>query len=656
MKRFYHYKTTLLFISLAMSLSILFGFSMVRNISIETPIRIEDFTSMTQDQLLAWSKENDIKIVTIEEYNDELEVGKVVSQDVIVGERLFAGSSIKVIVSKGPNPDVIVNLIDFKGKDIGEIQQFIENNKLLAATIEFEKSTEINSAYFIRTDSQSNSIKRGQSIKFYISTGSKEELTTIIVPDFKEYTRQQISSWGQTNNIKTNFVEEFNNDILVGKVISQSQAPNSSVYDGSSITLKMSLGAGVVLENLVGKSKTTIDKFINDNGLKVNYTYTYSSTQNKDLGISMNPSASTKVGNGSTINVTLSLGKISITDFKGKSLSDLQAWVNEVNKQGANLKVTSTQAYSDTITSGLIITQTPSSGDINPGSEIKASISRGAAIIVENYLGKTVTTVQSGLKLNKAYEYSDQATGIVIKQSLPADKPVDKDSTITLTYSKGKPNINSFVGKSPNELQTFINGLNAEGANLKLTKLADEYDNSTNIEKGKIKTQTVSSGTVNVGSTISYVVSKGRSVNVPNYVGSPAPSSSEGITIKSTSEHNSNYANGIVFYQSVSGTQDYGVTVNIKISLGPVVVKTMQLPALSLIVGNSSSGVQNTISILTNWFNSESDTKVKFTNYSFSTTPRPSGCNDCVGDVASQTPEPGTTVNSSSAIHVVIYE
>ena len=192
MKRFYHYKTSLLFISLAMSLSILFGFSMVRNISIETPIRIIDFTTMTSDQLLAWSSENDIKIVTEEVYDDLVEIGKVIAQNVIVGERLFAGSTIKVTLSKGPDPEVMVNLIDFMGKDIGEIQQFIETNRLLAATIEFEKSTEVNSAYFIRLDTTSTSVKRGQAIKFFISTGSKDELTTIIIPDFTEYTKLRI--------------------------------------------------------------------------------------------------------------------------------------------------------------------------------------------------------------------------------------------------------------------------------------------------------------------------------------------------------------------------------------------------------------------------------------------------------------------------------
>lgn len=566
MKRFYHYKTTLLFISLAMSLSILFGFSMVRNISIETPIRIVDFTSMTGEQLLAWSTENDIKIVTEEVYDDLVETGKVISQNVIVGERLFAGSTIKVTVSKGPDPEVIVNLIDFTGKDIGEIQQFIETNRLLASTIEFEKSTEVNSAYFIRIDTSSTQVKRGQALKFFISTGSKDELTTVTIPDFAEYTRIQISTWAQTNNIKANFVDEFNNDIAQGKVINQSQAANTQVYDGSSITVKLSLGAGVVLENLVGKTKSTIDKFINDNGLKVSYSYTYSSNQNKDNGISMSPTAATKVGNGSTVNVILSLGKISVSDFKGKSLTSLQAWVSEVNKQGANLKVTSSQEYSEGTASGLIITQTPSSGDINPGTSIKASVSKGSGIVVATYKGTSNTSVQEGLKLNKVEVYSNSASGSVIEQSPSAGSKVDNGSTITLTVSIGKPSISSFVGSSPNDFQSQINTLNNKGAGLSISKSGDAYDNVNNIGSGKIITQSAN-GTVDVGSSITYVLSIGRSVEVPTYTtGMNSADLNEAYV-----EVDSDQPKGNVVGQSIPDGRvvSVGTSITVSISKGP---------------------------------------------------------------------------------------
>jgi beta-lactam-binding protein with PASTA domain len=598
MKRFYNYKTTLLFISLAMSLSILFGFSMVRNVSIETPIRIVDFTSMTQDQLLAWSQENDIKIVTEEVYDDTVEVGKVLSQNVFIGERLFAGSTVKVTLSKGPNPDVMVTLIDFTGKDIGEIQQFIETNKLLAATIGFEKSTEVGSAYFIRLDTTSTSVKRGQAFKFFISTGSKDELTTVLVPDFTEYTRTQISTWGATNNIKTNFIDEFNNDKASGKVISQSQAANTQVYDGSSITVKLSLGAGVVLENMVGKSKSTIDKFINDNGLKVIYSYTYSSSQNKDLGLSMSPSASTKVGNGSTVNITLSLGKISVTDFKGKTLAQLQAWVVEVNNQGADLKVTSSQEYSEGTSSGLIITQTPSSGDINPGATIKASVSKGEGIVVGTYKGTSNTSVQEGLKLNKVEVYSNSASGSVIEQSPSAGSKVDNGSTITLTVSIGKPSISSFVGSSPSDFQSQINTLNNKGAGLSISKSGDAYDNSTNIASGRIFSQSTS-GTINVGSQITYVLSMGRSIEVPTYTACTNLNGSD--LLENCVQVDSSLPAGTVVSQSPSAGEvvAVGSTVTIRTSKGPPA--QVRVPDVGW-VSSASSSESETRSIITQIF------------------------------------------------------
>lgn len=585
MKKMNLTKTNIFLISLSITLSILLSFSIYLNLSIEKPIRIEDFTSMTQDQLLSWSQDNDIKIETIEEYNDDVEPGKVISQDTIVGERLFAGSSIKVIISKGPNPDILVNLIDFKGKDIGEVQQFIELNKLLAATIEFEKSTDISSAYFIRTDNQSSSIKRGQSIKFYISTGSKEELTTINVPDFVEYTRQQLSSWGQSNNIKMNIIDEFNNDVASGKVISQSQAPSSNVYDGSSITIKMSLGAGVVLENLVGKTKSTIDKFINENGLKVNYTYTYNGTQNKDVGISMSPNASTKVGNDTTVNVALSLGKISVSDFKGKNLASLQAWVAEVNKQGADIKVLSTQEYSEGTSSGLIITQSPSNGDVNPGSTIKATVSKGVGTVVGTFVGTTKTS-QEGLKVSTSSSYhASVPNGQVISQSISAGTTVDNNTSISLVISLGKVQVGSYSSLSA--LEGWKNTVNANGANISIST-SEDWNSA---DKGTLVSHTNANSSVNPGTTISALISRGPSVTVPNYVGENEPSSGGGITINVISrDYSDTVASGKVISQSrTPGVYESGVAVDIRVSKGKQEVIKVTVPDIDWISSVSSS-------------------------------------------------------------------
>ena len=637
--KFYQSKVNLLLISLVLSLSVLFGFSMQRNLSIETPIRIIDFRSMESDALLAWGQENDIQIKTTEEYSEDVVAGMVISQSSIVGERLYAGSTINVVLSKGPDPEVIVNLIDFTGKDIGEIQLFIEENKLMAAEILFEKSDAIQSAYYIKKNVDAESIQRKTPIKFYISTGSKDELTTVSVPDFTEYTRQQISTWSSTNNIKANFVEEFHDTVAAGKVISQSQAANTQVYDGSSITFKMSLGVGVVLENFVGKTKGAIDKFISDNGLKVNYSFSYNATQNKDVGVSMSPNASVRVPNGSTVSVTLSLGKISVSDFTGKTLSQLNAWVSEQNKLGANLKVTSTQDYSATTASGQLISQSPSSGDINPGTTIKASVSKGEGVVVKNFVGGTSTS-QEGLKVSTSQTYhASVPNGQVISQSISSGSKVDTNTSISLVVSLGKVNIENKTGQSLDALRSWINSVNGQGANISFSS-SSEY--SSSVGSGAIISQSPSSGAVNPGTSISVVVSKGAGVTIKNFVGSTSLSQ-EGLNVSLAYEFSDSVAKDVVISQSraAGSVVDSGTSISLVVSKGSE--PTFVIPDLAGLVAGQSSSVDTSKSIISNYLNS-----VGATNYSFNTGAYGIGA----GMVNSQSPGGGTSIKYNTPIVV----
>jgi len=338
-----------------------------------------------------------------------------------------------------------------------------------------------------------------------------------------------------------------------------------------------------VLENLVGKTKSTIDKFINDNGLKVNYTYSYSSSQNKDNGMSMSPAASTKVGNGSTVNVVLSLGKISISDFKGKTLTSLQAWVSEVNKQGANLKVTSSQEYSEGTTSGLIITQTPSSGDINPGATIKATVSKGAGIVVGTFVGTTKTS-QEGLKVSTSSTYHGSVpSGQVISQSISAGSTVDNNTTISLVISKGKVQVGSYSSLSA--LESWKNSVNSEGGNISISTT-----NEWNVASiGTLISHSNAGSSVNPGTTITALISKGPSVTVKNYV---AENSKDQDGLTESFEYVNNAAtDGTVIGQSLSSGQVVARDTSIKITIskGPVVIKMIQVPQISYITGLSNS-------------------------------------------------------------------
>lgn len=638
MKSLFKSKTALFFLSLSISLTVLLGFSLYYNFTVERPIRVVDLNMLTQEQALAWATENDIKLEILEAYDESILSGTVINQSTNVGERIFAGSTITITLSKGPDPDVLVDLIDFTGKDIGDVQTFIDISKLMNATIRFEKNDDISSAFFIRQSIASGQIKRSDKIDFFISTGDKDTLTTVTVPDFSTYTRQQVSSWGSSSNIKINFIEEFNKDFEQGKIFEQSKAPNDTIFDGSSLTVKLSLGTGVVLENFVGKSKSAIDTFIKENGLQVTYDYTYSSQQNKDFGISMLPGASVRVASNSTVKVTLSLGKITVSDFTGKTVKEFEAWVTEVNKQGAGLKFSSSVIYSDTVTANKIIKQTPSSGDINPGTSLTLSVSKGLGITVKDFEKKTDT--QDGLVIKFIEQYSSLPKDTVISQSIPVGNVVDNGTTITLTVSLGQVPLSSFVGSSLNSFKDWINTMNSKGA--KLTYTSSEAYNGT-ITKGSLISQSPSSGSVNPGAALTIQVSKGAGITVMNFVGT-STTSQTGLNVSKSEVFSDTVAKGVVISQSIpNGTiVDSGTSISLVVSKGAE--PTIVIPDLAGLIGQATS-VDTSKSILSSYFNNNG-----LTNYNFVTNAYGIGA----GQIYDQSPGGGTSIHLNDPITVYI--
>lgn len=636
MKNLFSSKINVFLISLSLSLMILLGFSLINVISIERPIKVIDFSTMTQEEALAWARENQLTLDVVTAYDEELAVGTILSQTSPVGERLFAGSSLTVTVSSGPDPDKLITLVDFTGKDIGEVQTFIDLNKLTQASIAFEKSKTISSAYFIKQSVTKDSIKRSEPIVFTISSGEQSELTSVIVPDFSTYTKQQISSWAETSNVKVNFIEDFSTSAAAGSVYEQSLAANSSVYNGSSLTVKISLGAGVVLENLVGKTKTEIDAFINSKGLKVAYTSAYSSTITKDQASSMSPSATTRVADGSTVNVTLSLGKISVQNFTGKTQKELDAWIASVNKQGANLKSTSTSEYSDSVSFGNLISQTPSTGDINPGSTISVKVSKGGGITVKSFTSRNDT--QTGLTVNVTEKYSTSASGTVLSQSIAAGTVVDSGSTITLTVSIGTISVSNKTGSSLSDLQAWVNSVNEKGASLSISS-SESY--SSSVARGNIISQSPSSGSVNPGSTITASVSKGAGIMVINFVGGSTLTQS-GLTVNKTEQYSSSVSSGVVISQSISsGTiVDSGTSMSIVVSKGvdPSTVPASLNP-LAPMVATSTTGYDYTVNYLTQYLTSAGFTNFSFVKGNYGISP---------GQVNSQSPSAGTYAKNTA--------
>ena len=202
--------------------------------------------------------------------------------------------------------------------------------------------------------------------------------------------------------------------------------------------------------NLVGQS---IDEVNKDQDILKNFKIVEQSRQTSDdyeAGIIMDqdPDSGTEVTQGEgviTINVVVSAGKetFEMIDVVGDTYETAVTRLQQMD-----LKVdTPTREPSDDVEEGKVISSDPKKGDkVSPGDTVKLVISSGPdtkPVTVPTLTGTSLDNARSiatsaGLTISSVTEvYSNQPTGQVVYQSVPANTTVDEGTAIALQVSKG---------------------------------------------------------------------------------------------------------------------------------------------------------------------------------------------------------------------------
>ena len=223
----------------------------------------------------------------------------------------------------------------------------------------------------------------------------------------------------------------------------------------------------VQIPSLVG---TTIDEAKKQlDELKIKYEITEEYNAEKDAGIilSQDPKYQDnyKINNTETIKIVVSKGQETTTVPKviGKTQDEAQQTLTD-----SKLVAEIVEETSDKVQEGVVIKQDPSvNTQVNAGSSVKiyVSIGRGIKEVKVPYvIGKTQEEAKklledAGLTLGTVKTETDttKSNGVVLNQSIDADKTVDEKTAVSITINKlqeiksGKVNINlkSIVGYTP---------------------------------------------------------------------------------------------------------------------------------------------------------------------------------------------------------------
>ena len=294
--------------------------------------------------------------------------------------------------------------------------------------------------------------------------GNSESKDLVEVPDVTGQTLDQAKSAIQSAGFKVGNVQQtYSDKVDSGKVISQDPAGKSKKAKGTSVNLTVSQGTQEIeVPDLTGKTADEAKKLLQANGLKYKAgTAEYSDSVEKDHVVRQDVSAGSKVAKDTVVTYYLSLGSegSTVPDVTGQSRSAATTTLNN-----AGFYVTVDEQYSDTVSEGVVISQTPTSGSklkadgtvnivVSKGKESKAvsvpsvvGQSEGSAMTTLNNLGFTVTT---------EYQASSSVSqGNVISQTPTSGTELDPGKTVHLVISTGSGSSSNSNSSTENNSST----------------------------------------------------------------------------------------------------------------------------------------------------------------------------------------------------------
>lgn len=168
----------------------------------------------------------------------------------------------------------------------------------------------------------------------------------------------------KNNDIATKIVYEYSSEISNGIIISTSPSEGKRLYDGDILTLKISRGKEIKtasVPDLYGLNESAARSLLEERGLVLGtITYTRSNTPQGKI-ISQQYSPYTSIEEGSTVDITVSLGN-TVTEKRVPELYGLTVAEAEKRLAEVGLVVGGIYSVSSGAPSGTVIAQTPVAG------------------------------------------------------------------------------------------------------------------------------------------------------------------------------------------------------------------------------------------------------------------------------------------------------
>lgn len=275
----------------------------------------------------------------------------------------------------------------------------------------------------------------------------------IKVENFEGQAQGNATAWMKQNEIESTgivFKEEYNFDVPKGSIVSQT--PNSGkVKKNAKITFVVSKGADpdelIVLPDLKNMAKSEIEQWISDNKLsntKINTAYSDTVAKDQVIKVELNVDED-KFTRGTSLKINISKGEapagvVKVENFKNQTYSSVETWAK-------NKKITlkKAEAYSDDIAKGLIMSQSIAADkEVKEGETLTVTISLGKGVTVPNFLNMSENDYKTWKENNTGEDAIDVKEKVYYSDS---DKYIIKQSVTAGTTIAQSETVNVTINK-----------------------------------------------------------------------------------------------------------------------------------------------------------------------------------------------------------------
>ena len=416
-------------------------------------VTVVDMTGWTTTDAATWAETNSVQLVSSSIYSESVVADSIISQSVSAKAKISKDTTIQITVSLGPDTTAKITIPEFditwtKARLLTWLSDNAITNYAITTLVDGISAANLYVSYAI-PDISASEFQRQDTINFVVTVNSTT--TTVTVSDLSGYSETQVSSWASTNGISVTYAKGFSSTVASGKVIAQSVVADASIVSGSSMTVTLSIGSSVTMINFSSYTLAATQAWAQENSISLSTSTKYSSTVTNGTAISQSVLKGKAVEQNSKVSVVCSLGsEVSLSNFTGKTLIEIQVYVNAQNILGASLKLNVTSQASDKISANHIIAQSIYDTKIPFNATVDVIISSGKLVKVHDYslfnssnANTTYAQIVSDCELNgiscritlQSVADSTQV-GKVLSQSVAAEQIITQTQFVDVVIGK----------------------------------------------------------------------------------------------------------------------------------------------------------------------------------------------------------------------------